>query len=172
MCTHPNSGAVLLVSLGCKEFNRRALHEAIEASGRPVELLTIQRCGGTKATIEQGRQWVETQLARLQTAATVALALNELVIGTKCGGSDGLSGITINPAVGHAFDQLVDAGATVMFEETCELIGCEQHMAQRAVNPELGNEIIKAVQKADRYYSDLGHGSFGGGNIKYGLSTL
>jgi altronate hydrolase len=172
MCTHPNSGAVLLVSLGCEEFNRRALHEAIEASGRPVELLTIQRCGGTKATIEQGRQWVETQLARLQTAATVALALNELVIGTKCGGSDGLSGITINPAVGHAFDLLVDAGATVMFEETCELIGCEQHMAQRAVNPELGNEIIKAVQKADRYYSDLGHGSFGGGNIKYGLSTL
>jgi altronate hydrolase len=65
MCTHPNSGAVLLVSLGCKEFNRRALHEAIEASGRPVELLTIQRCGGTKATIEQGRQWVENPAGQI-----------------------------------------------------------------------------------------------------------
>ena len=172
LCTHPNAGAVLLVSLGCEEFNRRALQNAIKNSQRPVTLLTIQACGGTTATIQQGREWVQTQLAQLQTVPTIPLTLNELVIGTKCGGSDGLSGITINPAVGHAFDLLVDAGATVMFEETCELIGCEQHMAQRAVTPELAREIVQAVQKADRYYTDLGHGSFGGGNIKYGLSTL
>jgi len=59
-----------------------------------------------------------------------------------------------------------------MFEETCELIGCEDHMAGRAATPELGDELRAAVKKADRYYGDLGHGSFGGGNIKYGLSTL
>lgn len=172
ICTHPNTGAVLMVSLGCEEFNRRELKEAIERSKRPVQLLTIQACGGTAATITRGREWVEYQRAKLQQAETTPMALSELIVGTKCGGSDGLSGITINPAVGHAFDLLVDAGATTMFEETCELIGCEQHMAQRAVNAGLGQEIIRAVQKADRYYSDLGHGSFGGGNIKYGLSTL
>ncbi len=98
--------------------------------------------------------------------------MHELVIGTKCGGSDGLSGITINPAVGHAFDVLGDAGATLMFEETCELIGCEDHMARRAVTPALGEEIRNAVRKADAYHRDLGHGSFGGGNIKHGLSTI
>jgi altronate hydrolase len=172
VCTHPNVGAVLLVSLGCEEFRRSDLLETIRASGRPAELLVIQDQGGTLATVEQGRAWVERQLAQCRAAETVPFALSDLLIGTKCGGSDGLSGITINPAVGHAFDILIDAGATVMFEETCELIGCEDHMAGRAIDPALGEEIRAAVKKADRYHRELGHGSFGGGNIKHGLSTI
>ena len=172
LCTHPNVGAVLLISLGCEEFQRKKLKEAIEASGRPVELLTIQGSGGTTGTTHIGRVWVEAQLVALKAATTVPFALSDLVVGTKCGGSDGLSGVTINPAVGHAVDLMVDAGATVMFEETCELIGCEEHIVGRAVSPELGQALREAVRKADTYYRDLGHGSFGGGNIKYGLSTL
>ena len=171
MCTHPNAGAVLLVSLGCEEFRRSALRETIRASGRPVEMLVIQGCGGTTPTIERGRRWVEERLSE-RTPPARAIGLADLVVGTKCGGSDGLSGVTINPAVGHAFDRLVDAGATVMFEETCELIGCEDHMAARAADPALAGALRDAVRKAERYYRDLGHGSFGGGNIKYGLSTL
>jgi altronate dehydratase large subunit len=172
MCTHPNVGAVLLVSLGCEEFRRSDLLRSIQESGRPAELLVIQEAGGTRATIEQGRAWVEAKLALCHAAETVPLDFSDLTIGTKCGGSDGLSGITINPAVGHAFDILVDAGATVMFEETCELLGCEDHMASRAIDRALGEEIRASVRKADRYYRDLGHGSFGGGNIKHGLSTI
>jgi altronate hydrolase len=172
MCTHPNVGAVLLISLGCEEFRRGALLDAVKASGRPAGLLVIQDSGGTRATIEEGRSWVEARLAECRAAPTVPIGFSDLVIGTKCGGSDGLSGITINPAVGRAFDLLGKAGATLMFEETCELIGCEEHMAGRAVTPELGEELRSAVKKADRYYRDLGHGSFGGGNIKYGLSTI
>ena len=171
MCTHPNTGAVLLVSLGCEEFRRSALRETVRASGRPVEMLVIQGCGGTAPTIERGRRWVEDRLAE-RTAPDRAIGLADLVVGTKCGGSDGLSGVTINPAVGHAFDRLVDSGATVMFEETCELIGCEEHMAARAVDAALADALRDAVRKAERYYRALGHGSFGGGNIKYGLSTL
>jgi len=172
MATHPNVGAVLLISLGCEEFQRARLKDAIEKAGRPVELLTIQQCGGTVGTVARGRAWIEERLAALQAAPTVAMSIADLVIGTKCGGSDGLSGVTINPAVGHAVDLLIDAGATVMFEETCELIGCEEHMAGRAVSPDLAQALRDAVGKADRYYTELGHGSFGGGNIKYGLSTL
>jgi altronate dehydratase large subunit len=172
LATHPNVGAVLLVSLGCEEFQRGKLKKAVAASGRSVELLTIQQCGGTSPTVAAGRRWVEDSLAALAGMPTVPLELADLVVGTKCGGSDGLSGITINPAVGHAMDRLVEAGATVMFEETCELIGCEDHMAGRAVTPELAEALREAVRKADRYYRELGHGSFGGGNIKYGLSTL
>ena len=171
MCTHPNVGAVLLVSLGCEEFKRSALREAVRDSGRPVEMLVIQGCGGTAATIERGRSWVEARLAERRPPES-PFGLADLVVGTKCGGSDGLSGVTINPAVGHAFDLLVDAGATVMFEETCELIGCEAHMASRAATPALAAEVRGAVEKARRYHEDLGHGSFGGGNIKHGLSTL
>lgn len=172
ICTHPNVGAVLLVSLGCEEFRRGALREAIAASGRPVELLVIQDEGGTAATVAAGRTWVEARRAQATVAATVPVSLSDIVVGTKCGGSDGLSGITANPAVGAAFDRLIDLGGTAIFEETCELIGCEDHMAGRAVTPELGAEIVAAVRKADRYYRELGHGSFGGGNIKYGLSTI
>jgi altronate hydrolase len=172
MCTHPNVGAVLLVSLGCEEFRRSALRRTIQESGRPVELLVIQDLGGTRATIEEGRRWVAARKAELDAAATVPLAIGDLVIGTKCGGSDGLSGVAINPAVGHAFDLLGDAGATLMFEETCELIGCQHHMAQRALTPALAEAIVAAVEKAEAYHRELGHGSFGGGNIKHGLSTL
>jgi altronate hydrolase len=172
MCTHPNVHSVLLVSLGCEEFRRGALLEAVRASGRTAELLVIQAEGGTAATIAAGRAFVEARLAEAAAIESEPLGLSDLVIGTKCGGSDGLSGITANPAVGCAFDILGDAGATLIFEETCELIGCEAHMAARAVTPELGAEILAAVKKADAYHRELGHGSFGGGNIKHGLSTI
>jgi len=165
-------GAVLLVSLGCEEFQRSALKKHIEDSGRPVELLVIQKTGGTQATIDAGRDWIKQQLSSLRMAPTIPIELKDLIIGTKCGGSDGLSGVTANPAVGHCFDLLVDAGSTVMFEETCELIGCETHMATRGIDADVSSALLGAVDKAIRYHADLGHGSFGGGNISHGLSTL
>jgi altronate hydrolase len=98
--------------------------------------------------------------------------MDELVVGTICGGSDGTSGLTANPAIGRAFDLLVAEGAACLFEETGELIGCEHHMAARAATPELGAEIIRSVAKAARYYKTLGHGSFAAGNAHGGLTTL
>lgn len=172
LCTHPNVGAVLLLSLGCESFNKYRLAEIVAASGRPVHTLTIQDDGGTRRTIAAGRAWVEAQLETLRQAPTVPMAIDELVIGTVCGGSDGTSGITGNPAVGRAFDRLVEAGATCIFEETGELIGCEEIMAARAVTPELGDELRASVAKAARYYSTLGYGSFAPGNADGGLTTI
>ena len=172
LCTHPNVGGVLLVSLGCESFNRFKLQKAIAETGRPVETLVIQRTGGTKATISAGREIVERQLGVLQHQETVAMDVSELVIGTVCGGSDGTSGLTGNPAVGLAFDRLVEAGASCIFEETGELIGCEQIMADRATTPELGMEIRHSVEKAAQYYATLGFGSFAAGNAEGGLSTI
>ncbi len=172
LTTHPNVGAVLLLSLGCESFNKYQLSDVIKASGRPVHTLTIQNDGGTRRTIEQGRAWVEEQLVALRQAETVPMALDELVVGTVCGGSDGTSGITGNPAVGRAFDMLVDAGATCIFEETGELIGCEEIMADRAVTPELADELRASVAKAATYYATLGYGSFAPGNADGGLSTI
>jgi altronate hydrolase len=172
LTTHPNVGAVLLVSLGCEGFDRAELAWAIAATGRPVETLVIQQAGGTRATIEAGRFWVEQTRAQLARAERVPMDLDELVVGTICGGSDSTSGITANPAVGRAFDKLVDAGAVTIFEETGELIGCEHDMAQRAITPELGQELVAAVDKAERYYRTLGHGSFAAGNAEGGLTTI
>ena len=172
LCTHPNVGGVLLVSLGCEGFNREGLAEQIGSSDRPVETLVIQQNGGTTATIDQGVAWVSTQLEKLSFQQPVEMAIEELVIGTICGGSDGTSGLTANPGMGRAFDLLIAEGAAGIFEETGELIGCEQYMADRASTPELGEKIIRCVEKARQYYETLGYGSFSPGNADGGLSTI
>jgi len=172
LCTHPNVGGVLLVSLGCESFDRNALAEVIRATGRPVETLVIQREGGTKATIDAGRAAVARIADRIADTPQVEMALSELVVGTVCGGSDGTSGITGNPAVGRCFDRLVEAGAACIFEETGEMIGCEGIMADRAATPELARELRASVDKAAAYYATLGFGSFAAGNAEGGLTTI
>jgi altronate dehydratase large subunit len=172
LCTHPNVGAVLLVSLGCEGFDRSGLQQVVEASGRPVTTLVIQERGGTRKTVAAGRAWLGEVRAQLAAAVPVLMRMDELVVGTICGGSDGTSGLTANPAIGRAFDLLVAEDAACLFEETGELIGCEQHMAARAATPQLGAEIIRSVTKAAHYYKSLGHGSFAVGNAHGGLTTL
>ena len=172
LCTHPNVGAVVLVSLGCESFDRYRLEHVVKDSGRPVESLVIQRDGGTRATIEKGCAAVVAMADVLTTTPIVPFEMADLVVGTVCGGSDGTSGLTGNPAVGRTFDMLVEAGATCIFEETGELIGCEDIMAARAATPELGAEIRASVEKAAAYYATLGFGSFAAGNAEGGLTTI
>jgi altronate dehydratase large subunit len=172
LCTHPNVGAVLLVSLGCEGFNREALQKSIAASGRPVELLVIQQAGGTLKTVTAGVNAVKRMREAIANSPHVPMRLDELVVGTICGGSDGTSGLTANPAVGRCFDRLVQANAACIFEETGELIGCERIMADRAITPELGVEIDTCVKKAADYYRVMGYGSFAPGNAEGGLTTL
>ncbi|WP_416306004.1 UxaA family hydrolase [Neptunicella sp. SCSIO 80796] len=167
---HPNVGAVLLLSLGCEGFNREALFTAAQQAGRPADIIVIQKTGGTIKSIEAGIQKVKSLQQQIP-VQQVGLDVSELVIGTICGGSDGTSGITANPAVGRCFDLLLEHQATCIFEETGELIGCEQIMAERAVTAELGQEIEKAVHKAEQYYRTMGFGSFAPGNAEGGLTT-
>lgn len=172
LATHPNVGAALFVSLGCESFDKFALARAVQESERPVHTITIQETGGTRRSIEEGRAWVAQQREALDAEPTVPMSVSELVVGTICGGSDGTSGITGNPAAGRAFDLLVKAGAACIFEETGELIGCEHIMAARAATPALAAELEASVAKAARYYATLGYGSFAAGNADGGLSTI
>ncbi|RFP17857.1 hydrolase [Duganella sp. BJB488] len=171
LATHPNVGAALIVSLGCESFNRRGLEEEVAASGRPVHTITIQQNSGTRTSVADGVEWVRWAREALDTRQRVPMRLDELVVATICGGSDSTSGITANPAVGVAFDQLVAAGAACIFEETGELVGCEFHMKRRAATAELGEAIVACVNKAAHYYTVLGHGSFAPGNADGGLTT-
>lgn len=172
LCTHPNVGAVQLVSLGCENFRKADLVKTIAASGRPVNLITIQDSGGTSTSIKEGETWVKDAVNSLSEQTRVTMEVGELVVGTICGGSDATSGLTGNPAAGVAFDKLVAQGATCIFEETGELIGCEHVMAARAAYPGLRSKIIATVEKAARYYAAMGYGSFSQGNAKGGLSTI
>lgn len=172
LTTHPNVGAVLLASLGCEGFDKRRLAAAIAATGRPVETVTIQDAGGTRAAVAAGRAFVARARAEIAGTPRVAMGAADLIVGTVCGGSDGTSGITGNPAAGRAFDRLIAEGAACIFEETGELIGCEGYMADRAATPELAREIESAVAKAAAYYATLGHASFAAGNADGGLTTI
>ena len=173
LCTHPNTGAVLLVSLGCESFDRRGLQQLVSQSGRPVETLVIQERGGTLTTVDRGLAWLEETLTELEVTTTrVPMSVDELVVGAICGGSDATSGITANPAIGRCFDLLVENNASAIFEEGGELIGCEQIMADRAVTPALGQEILSTMEKTARYYTTMGHGSFAVGNADGGLTTV
>jgi altronate hydrolase len=173
LSTHPNVGGAVLVSLGCEGFNREELARAIEASGRPVETVVIQQAGGTRGGVDAALSAVQRVQERiLETERRTAIALSDLVVGTVCGGSDGTSGIAANPAVGRVFDRLVDAGATCIFEETGEMIGCEAALAARAASPELAGALNQAIANAENYYRKMGYGSFAPGNAEGGLSTL
>jgi len=172
LCTHPNIGAALLVSLGCEGFNKGGLLDTVRKSGRHARLVVIQDTGGTRKSIAEGQAWIEQTLKQLEQTPRVDMGVNELIVGTKCGGSDATSGLTANPAMGRAFDFLVERNARCIFEETGELIGMENWMAERAGTPELGREIINTVAKAARYYATMGHASFAPGNADGGLTTI
>ena len=172
LATHPNVGGVVLVSLGCESFDREGLAAHAIAHGRPTETVVIQTSGGTRGAVEAGLAAVRRVRREMQVRERrVPIDWCDLVVGTICGGSDGTSGITANPAVGLAFDQMIDLGATTMFEETGEMIGCEGPMAARAARPGIADAIEAAVAKAARYYTVMGFGSFAPGNAEGGLSS-
>jgi altronate hydrolase len=172
LCTHPNVGAVLLVSLGCESMDRNHLLAEVRASGRSAELIVIQSSGGTRRSIEAGADWVLDAVTQISTVPRVEMTAADLVVGTVCGGSDTTSGLAANPAMGVAFDLLVAAGGRAIFEETGELIGLEHFMAERAVTPALGEEILACMRKTEDYYRTMGQSSFAVGNAEGGLTTI
>ena len=107
--------------------------------------------------------WLEQTLTELEETTTrTTMTVDELVVGAICGGSDATSGITANPAIGRCFDLLVENEASAIFEEGGELIGCEQIMAERAVTPELANEILGTMDKDRALLHDDGARQFCG----------
>ena len=113
-----------------------------------------------------------TDYTQLKDTKKVRIGIQDLVIGTICGGSDATSGITANPAVGLTFDRLVTNNATVIFEETGEMIGCGDALLDRVENQLLKEEIENSLFKAAKYYTIMGHASFAPGNADGGLSTI
>ena len=172
LATHPNVGGALLVSLGCEGTDASELCEAIRSAGRPVELLRIQDSGGTEGSIARGTEIVSRMLAELEQAPRVELSVADLTVGAECGGSDATSGIAANPAVGHAFDMLVDAGGTAIIEETLEALGCSDIAARRTEDAGVAAQLRQAIQKAERFSRQVDQSSIAPGNLSGGLTTI
>ena len=131
---HPNFAAVLLIGLGC-EMNQIAFYGAASQGSR-IESFNIQDVGGTRKAIEMAVDKLRPLAAEANLAVRASLPVSELAIGLQCGGSDGFSGITANPALGIAMDMLIAAGGTAVLSETPEIYGAEHLLTSRA-KPEI-----------------------------------
>ena len=174
MINNPNVGAALVIGLGCEGTGSQHLVES--AQGKPAEALVIQRDGGSTATTAKGIEIATRLLKELGEQERVPAPVSELVVGLECGGSDALSGVTANPAVGVAADRFVAEGATVILAETTEMIGTAHILKRRAATPELGEQVEKLVndqQKRVRaILGDLAGMVIAPGNIEGGLSSI
>jgi len=147
---HPNVAAYILVGLGC-EVNQAAVlveRQRMAAPGHPERkpfIVTIQEAGGIRKTVERAAAEVATLLPRANEARRTKQPVSELILATNCGGSDGNSGITANPALGWAVDELVRYGGTGVLAETPEIYGAEHLLIRRAINPGVAKKLI------DRY---------------------
>ncbi|HYZ15754.1 MAG TPA: UxaA family hydrolase [Candidatus Acidoferrum sp.] len=172
---NPNVAAVLVVGLGCETNESKALATEIAARGQRVEVLGIQETGGTTATITRGIEIARALLGEAARWERTACPLSALIVGTECGGSDGFSGITANPALGHASDRIVAEGGTVILAELPELVGAEHLLAARADAPvaEKLYELIERVEaRARAMHVDMRYGNPTQGNIAGGLTTI
>jgi altronate dehydratase large subunit len=141
-----------------------------------VEVIVIQDIGGTRKTIALGRKIAKEMREDAARFDRESIPMNELILGTECGGSDYTSGLTSNPAVGAACDMLVAEGGTVILSETPELIGAEHLLAKRARTPEIATQVLEAVawweQRAIASGEDIRKANPAPGNIAGGITTL
>ncbi len=171
---NPNVAGVLLVGLGCETLTSEVLAEGIEPTGKPVEIVVIQREGGTLRTIEKGTRVLQRMAQEVAELRREPFPLSELTLAVECGGSDATSGLAANPAVGVAADMLIDEGGTVIFSEVQEMTGTQEVLAGRAVNPEVADAIRAMIDRQERRMKAMGVDSrfMSKGNIDGGLTTI
>jgi altronate dehydratase large subunit len=174
-CGHPNVAGVLLVGLGCELLTPELIAGAMPP-GQRYDLLGIQAEGGTTAAVEKGKQLAARLLEEAADDRRVPIDISELTLGTNCGGSDTLSGLTANPALGNAADRLVASGGTVILSETPELIGAEQVLSRRAASDAVGRRIYEITAATEaiaiRAGVDIRDSEPSPGNKEGGLTTL
>lgn len=174
--THPNVGATIFIGLGCEVMQIGRMKEMFGATGQErFHGLTIQEAGGTRKTIEAGVAAVTALLPEVDRATREPIPVSELVVGLQCGGSDGFSGITANPALGAATDLLVRQGGTALLSETPEIYGAEQLLVRRAASAEVGRKLIDRIRWWEDYTARNGgemDNNPSPGNKAGGLTTI
>ena len=174
--THANLAGALIVGLGCE---RNQVAGLVESQGLGLSdnmrTLVMQDTGGTRATIEAGIAAIKEMLPAANKVTRVPVSAAHLKIGLECGGSDGFSGITANPALGAAMDILVRHGGTAILSETPEIHGVEFMLTRRAVTPEVGKKLLDRLAWWEEYtrgHNGQFNGVVGPGNQAGGLANI
>lgn len=175
---HANVFDYVIIGLGCEVNHSAELidEQQLTRLGRPQpRILTIQGAGGTQKAIEAGVEAVADMVRRANECRRTRQPASKLILGTECGGSDGNSGVTANPAVGYASDLIVAQGGTAILSETTEIYGAEHLLTRRAVSPEVGRKLVERIEWWNWYASVFGaelNNNPSQGNKAGGLSTI
>src|SRR5438132_1183759 len=151
---HANFAGVLIVGLGCEANQISALLGAEQLEEGPLlRTFSIQDTGGTAKTIAKGVAIIKEMLPQANDVSRTSVPASHLVLGLQCGGSDGYSGITANPALGAAVDLLVRHGGTAILSETPEIYGAEHLLTRRAVSRDVGEKLVSRIKWWEDYTS-------------------
>jgi altronate hydrolase len=174
--THPNMHSTLMVGLGC-EANQ--INDLLAAQGlkrtEQLQTMTIQETGGTRKTVQDGIARIKELLPEANKVKREPVPASHLILGLQCGGSDGYSGISANPALGAAVDLLVRHGGTAILSETPEIYGAEHLLTRRAVRREVGEKLVERIHWWEDYTQRLGgemNNNPSPGNKAGGLTTI
>jgi altronate hydrolase len=177
---HPNISAYILIGLGCETGQAIHLVEhqgliQLNGSKKKPLVLTIQECGGIGKTVDAGVRAIADLLPRVNDVKRTRLGADKLILGTNCGGSDGNSGVTANPALGVASDLIVAQGGTSIIGETTEIYGAEHLLTRRAISRAVGEKLIERIKWWEWYTSIFGaeiNNNPSPGNKEGGLTTI
>ncbi|MGZ3514646.1 MAG: UxaA family hydrolase [Thermodesulfobacteriota bacterium] len=173
---HPNVGGVVLIGLGCEISNTKNLFPVIREAGKPVEILNVQEDGGSLETSRKGIAAARRILSEISSQPRVPLPWDKLLVAMECGGSDAMSGVTANVAMGAVSDWLVEKGATVIFGENTEMIGTTQVLVRRAKNAQVAGQIEQMIERAEKLTQEvmgnLASLVISPGNMDGGMSTI
>ena len=177
VCSNPNIYGVILVGVGCETYDAKEMGEIIHnLSGMPVFAQIVQEDGGCEAVIEACVQQAKVMLRGASECRRSEVPVSTLVFGTQCGGSDALSGITANPAIGYVSDWVVSEGGTVLLTEMAEMIGTADILANRAVNVAVADDSRRALAGeagvVRRWMGPEASRIIARGNMEGGLTTV
>ena len=173
---HPNFHSVMMIGLGCEANQISGVMAAhgLDESER-LRVFTIQDTGGTTKTIARGIELVLEMLPQANRVERTTVSASHLLVGLQCGGSDGYSGITANPALGAAVDRLARHGGTAILSETPEIYGAEHLLTRRAVNRTIGEKLVRRIEWWQDYCARNGaalDNNPSAGNKAGGLTTV
>jgi altronate hydrolase len=173
---HPNFAGILILGLGCEANQISGLMKAERLNSGPLlQTMTIQDSGGTAKTVREGTARLKEMLPEANKARRQTVPASHIKLALQCGGSDGYSGITANPALGACVDLLVRHGGTAVLSETPEIYGAEHLLTRRAISREVGEKIVERIHWWEDYTKRTGNemnNNPSPGNKAGGLTTI
>lgn len=173
---NPNTYAAIYIGLGCEGVKARPIAEHVKKVNPNTFVRVIQEDGGTMRVVEDAVEFASRMVQEVENLQAVDVPFSKLTVGLECGGSDALSGITANPAIGYFSDWLVSQGGRTILTETTEFCGTKESLGRQGATPELCREIQELIESGEQNAKEvLGESAarvISPGNMEGGMTTI